>query len=329
MKQYLDSLQYILDHGEVRKDRTGVGTIGVFGMQQRYDLSKGFPAVTTKKLAFKACLSELLWFIEGSGDEQRLREILHGSRQSEKTTIWTANATAPNWVERKDQVLPKPVGFEYIVEGRIGDVDVTVKTPNHDLGRVYGVQWRHWRRPIQGTFYDQYTNTQEGFIPTPNPDYHVDQLQELIKGLKEDPTSRRHIITAWNPGELEQMALPPCHCFAQFYVTSDGKLSCQMYQRSCDMFLGVPFNIASYSLFTHMVAQVCGLGVGEFVHVLGDAHIYLNHIEQVKEQVQREPLPAPTLWINPKVKDIEKFTMDDFRLDNYNPMPSIKAPMAV
>jgi len=277
MKTYLDALHYVLNNGTVREDRTGVGTIGVFGMQQRYNLQEGFPAVTTKRLAFKACLSELLWFIEGSGDEKRLREILHGSRESDKDTIWTANATAPYW-------LPKA---QY--EG--------------DLGRIYGVQWRDFGG--------------------------VDQLIQLVNGLRSDPYGRRHIITAWNPSELDSMALPPCHCFAQFYVSADGLLSCQMYQRSCDMFLGVPFNIASYSLFTHMLAQVCGLGVGEFVHVLGDAHIYLDHVEQVKEQLSREPLPAPTLWINPDVKDITQFTMEDFRLDGYNHHPPIKAPMAV
>ena len=277
MKIYLDALHYVLNHGTVRKDRTGVGTIGVFGMQQRYNLQEGFPAVTTKRLAFKACLSELLWFIEGSGDEKRLREILHGSRESEKTTIWTANATAPYWTPKAQY------------EG--------------DLGRIYGVQWRDFGG--------------------------VDQLHNIIEGLRSDPYGRRHIITAWNPGQLDQMALPPCHCFAQFYVSADGKLSCQMYQRSCDMFLGVPFNIASYSLLTHMIAQVCGLGVGEFVHVLGDAHIYLDHVEQVKEQLSREPLPAPTLWINPDVKNITQFTMEDFRLDGYTCHPPIKAPMAV
>jgi len=292
MKQYLDSLQYILDHGEVREDRTGVGTIGVFGMQQRYDLSKGFPAVTTKRLAFKSCLSELLWFIEGSSDEHRLREMLHGSEAPKKTTIWTANAEADYWKPRARY--------------------------QGDLGRVYGVQWRHWQNGKTEW------NPNIG-MPVP---VEIDQLTNLINGIKQDPYGRRHILSAWNPGELDQMALPPCHCFAQFYVANN-KLSCQMYQRSCDMFLGVPFNIASYSILTHMIAQVCGLEVGEFVHVLGDAHIYLNHVEQVKDQVQREPLPAPTLWINPKVTDIEKFTMDDFRLDNYNPMPSIKAPMAV
>jgi len=277
MKTYLDNLKFVLENGTVREDRTGVGTIGVFGMQSRYDLTKGFPAVTTKKLAFKACLSELLWFLEGTGDERRLAEILYGSRDADKRTIWTDNATSDYW-------LPK------------------AKFPG-DLGRVYGVQWRDFGG--------------------------VDQVVELIKGIKKDPYSRRHILTAWNPGELDQMALPPCHCFAQFYVSADGKLSCQMYQRSCDMFLGVPFNIASYSLLTHMISQVCGLEAGEFVHVLGDAHIYLNHVEQVKEQLAREPLPLPTLWINPDVKDIFKFTMKDFRLDGYNSYASIKAPMAV
>jgi thymidylate synthase len=277
MKTYLDSLKFVLENGSVREDRTGTGTIGVFGMQQRYDLTLGFPAVTTKKLAFKACLSELLWFLEGSNDERRLCEILHGNRNSDKKTIWTDNAMSKYW-------LPKT---QFI----------------GDLGRIYGVQWRDFGG--------------------------VDQVVELINGIKKDPYGRRHILTAWNPGELDQMALPPCHCFAQFYVSADGKLSCQMYQRSCDMFLGVPFNIASYSLLTHMISQVCGLEAGEFVHVLGDAHIYLNHVEQVKEQLGREPLPLPTLWINPDVKDILKFTMEDFRLDGYNHHPPIKAPMAV
>ena len=286
MKTYLDALHHVLMNGTVREDRTGVGTVGVFGMQQRYDLSKGFPAVTTKRLAFKACLSELLWFIEGSGDERRLREILHGSRDSEKSTIWTANAEADYW-------LPK-AKFK------------------GDLGRVYGVQWRDWRR-YQG----------------PGKNETVDQLLTLIEGIKKDPYGRRHILTAWNPGELDSIALPPCHCFAQFYVSADNKLSCQMYQRSCDMFLGVPFNIASYSLLTHMIAQVCGLGVGEFVHTLGDAHIYVNHVEQVQEQLSREPLELPSLWINPNITDITKFTMEDFRLDGYNCHPPIKADMAV
>lgn len=277
MKTYLNSLKFVLDNGTERPDRTSTGTIGVFGMQQRYDLSKSFPAVTTKKLAWKAVVSELLWFIEGSNDDNRLREILHGSMDSEKGTIWTANATANYW-------LPK------------------AKFPG-DLGRIYGVQWRDFGG--------------------------VDQLLQLIENIKKDPYGRRHILTAWNPGELDQMALPPCHCFAQFYVSADNKLSCQMYQRSCDMFLGVPFNIASYSLLTHMVAQVCGLRVGEFVHVLGDAHIYLNHIDQVNEQLQREPLPAPQLIINTDITDITQFTMKDFALHGYESLASIKATMAV
>ena len=246
----------------------------------------------------------MLWFIEGTGDEHRLREILHGSRDSEKSTIWTANATAPYWKSKAK------------FEG--------------DLGRVYGVQWRRWRKSNEYSSYSTYKVNKETGQPVAedNPDKHVDQLQQLIDGIKKDPNGRRHILTAWNPGELDEMALPPCHAFAQFYV-ADGKLSCQMYQRSCDMFLGVPFNIASYSLLTHMIAQVCDLGVGEFVHVLGDAHIYSNHIEQVKEQLNREPLPAPTLWLNADIKSIDDFTMSDIRLENYTSMESIKAEMAV
>ena len=282
MKTYLDSLKFVLDNGTVRPDRTSTGTIGVFGMQQRYDLTQSFPAITTKKLAWKAVVSELLWFIEGSGDERRLAEILHGTRDESKRTIWTDNAKSPYWILKS-----KFAG---------------------DLGRVYGVQWRHWQTP-------------DG--------KEVDQLAELIHNIKTDPHGRRHILTAWNPGELNSMALPPCHCFAQFYVSADNKLSCQLYQRSCDMFLGIPFNIASYSLLTHMIAQVCGLRVGEFVHVLGDAHIYLNHVDQVNEQLQREPLPAPQLIINTDVTDINNFTMKDFALNGYESLASINAPMAI
>jgi thymidylate synthase len=305
MKQYHDTLQTVLRDGTQRSDRTGTGTISVFGMQQRYDLAEGFPAVTTKKLAWKSVVSELLWFIEGSGDEKRLREILHGSRDSSKDTIWTANATAAYW---------KP----------------HAKYPG-DLGRVYGVQWRHWRtvklREGKGSFKDSFGNTYRR-VDNEVEIKEVDQLKQLIEGIQTDPVGRRHILTAWNPGELDSMALPPCHCFAQFYV-ADGKLSCQMYQRSCDMFLGVPFNIASYSLLTHMIAHVCGLQVGEFVHVLGDAHVYLDHVEQVKEQLKREPLPAPRLWLNPEVTDITKFTMADIRLDDYTSHDAIKANMAI
>ena len=328
MKTYLDSLQYILDNGETRGDRTGVGTIGVFGMQQRYDLSKGFPAVTTKKLAFKACLSELLWFIEGSGDERRLAEILHGTRDHEKKTIWTANALSDEWQDRK-QVIPKTPGVDVLVNGTYGEVTDEITAPDYDLGRVYGVQWRSWRRSIEFASYSQFENTAQEFKQVPNPDYHVDQLSNLIEGIKKDPNGRRHILSAWNPGELEQMALPPCHCFAQFYVSANGKLSCQMYQRSCDMFLGVPLNIASYSLLTHMIAQCCDLDVGELIHTLGDAHIYTNHVDAVREQLTRTPKASPTLWLNPDIKDIDKFTMSDVKLQDYDPMDSIKAEMAV
>lgn len=271
-------------------------------MQQRYDLSKGFPAVTTKKLAWRACVGELLWMIEGSGDERRLAEITHGSAEG-KVTIWTPNALAGYW---------KPKA-KY----------------DGDLGRVYGVQWRHWRVPVEHqaeTFKDSFgaTYNRQGTLHIEE----VDQLVQLIEGIKADPYGRRHILTAWNPGELDSMALPPCHCFAQFYV-ADGRLSCQMYQRSCDMFLGVPFNIASYSLLTAMIAQVCGLKPGEFVHVLGDAHIYLDHIEQVKEQLRRGPLPSPQLLLNPEITDITKFTMADIQLEGYTSHDAIKAKMAV
>lgn len=287
---YLEALKDILETGEHRPDRTGVGTISKFGVQMRFDLEKGFPAITTKKLAWKACVSELLWFIEGSGDEFRLREILHGERYSEKKTIWTDNATADYWVEKR---LQRHAG---------------------DLGRVYGVQWRKWRKPL----------IRINKVVLQNHD----QLLELIEGIKLDPYSRRHIITAWNPGELDLMALPPCHMMAQFYV-SNGKLSCQMYQRSADMFLGVPFNIASYALFTHMIAQVCNLEVGELIICLGDAHIYENHIDQVKEQLSRKPLPLPTLKLNPEINVITHFEMGDIELENYQSHDAIKAQMAV
>ena len=303
MIQYLNALQQVLDQGEVRDDRTGVGTISLFGMQQRYNLAESFPAVTTKKLAWRACVGELLWMIEGSGNERRLAEITYSNPEG-AVTIWTPNALAPYWKPRAQS------------EG--------------DLGRVYGVQWRHWRTPVehkQETFKDDFGNTfnRQSLLHIKE----TDQLTNLINGIKQDPHGRRHILSAWTPGELDQMALPPCHVLAQFYVSKDNRLSCQMYQRSCDMFLGVPFNIASYSLLTALIAQVCNLRVGEFVHVLGDAHIYLNHIEQVKEQLTRETLPAPTLWLNPAITDITKFTMADIRLDGYQSHSSIKAEMAV
>ena len=304
MKTYLQALHEVLETGTVRQDRTGVGAISVFGMQQRYNLAKGFPAVTTKKLAWRSVVGELLWMIEGSGDERRLAEITHGTKDG-TVTIWTPNALAPYW-------KPK-AKFE------------------GDLGRVYGVQWRHWRaikpREANATFKDSFGSTYRR-VGNDVEVREVDQLTQLIEGIRADPYGRRHILTAWNPGELDSMALPPCHCFAQFYV-SDGKLSCQMYQRSCDMFLGVPFNIASYSLLTHMIAQVCGLDVGEFVHVLGDAHIYLDHIEQVKEQLSRGPLPAPRLLLSPGIDDITKFTMGDIVLHDYQSHDAIRARMAV
>jgi len=274
---YLELLEDILENGEVREDRTGVGTISVFGRQLRFDLEKGFPAVTTKKLAWKACKSELIWFLEGSGDERRLAKILHGTKDPANTTIWSGNATAPYWE-------PK------------------AKFPG-DLGRVYGVQWRNWGG--------------------------VDQIKKLIDGISKDPYSRRHIVSAWNVDELDDMALPPCHVMSQFSVSNNGRLSCHMYQRSCDVFLGIPFNIASYALLTHMIAQVCGLRVGELVISTGDTHIYLNHRDQVEEQLTRKPYPAPTLWLNPDIIEIDRFNMDDIQLTNYESHASIKAEMAV
>ena len=303
MHQYLNALKQVLEQGQITDDRTGVGTISLFGMQQRYNLAESFPAVTTKKLAWRACVGELLWMIEGSGDERRLAEITHGTKDG-TVTIWTPNALSSYWRDKA-----KFTG---------------------DLGRVYGVQWRHWRTPVEHKTESFKNDFGHWFHRKGSVHFkEVDQLVDLIAGLKKDPHGRRHILSAWNPGELDQMALPPCHVLAQFYVSKDKKLSCQMYQRSCDMFLGVPFNIASYSLLTHLIAQVCGFGVGEFVHVLGDAHIYLNHVEQVKEQLTRKPLPAPQLSINTDIKDITKFTMSDIKLEGYQSHPPIQADMAV
>lgn len=273
---YLDVLKEVMEHGVDRDDRTGTGTRALFGKQMRFNMEDGFPAVTTKKLAFKAVKSELLWFLEASTDDNRLKE-LNGSEK----TIWTANAEADYWT-------PK------------------AKFPG-DLGRVYGVQWRKWQKPDGTT---------------------VDQIADVIEQIKKDPNSRRLIVTAWNPGELDQMALPPCHMFFQFFV-ADGKLSLFMHQRSCDMFLGVPFNIASYSLLLHMVAQVTGLKAHEFVHSLGDTHIYKNHFDAVNEQLSRTPLSSPKLWLNPEVTNINAFTMKDIKLENYESHPSIAAEMAV
>ena len=299
MKQYHDLLEEILINGEVKEDRTGVGTISVFGRQLRFDLSKGFPAITTKKLAWKSVKSELLWFIEGSNDERRLAEILHGSRDDANSTIWTGNAQAAYWIPRAKH------------EG--------------DLGRVYGVQWRHWNRYVEQ---QDFGSAFHGGRRLAVDKREIDQLYNLIEGIKTDPNGRRHIMTAWNVAELDQMALPPCHVMCQFYV-SKGKLSCHMYQRSVDVFLGLPFNIASYALLTHMIAQVCDLNVGELIISTGDTHIYTNHVEQVKEQLSRAEYPLPTLKLNTDKKDIDNFTMDDIVLVDYKSHGTIKAEMAV
>lgn len=287
---YLDALKNILENGEDRPDRTGEGTRSIFGLQMRFDLTEGFPAITTKKLAWRAVVSELLWILEGSGDEYRLRELLHGDRGSPKKTIWTDNVNADYWVKKRMQ---RHAG---------------------DLGRIYGVQLRKWRKPL--------VRTNKVILQ------NHDQLLELIEGIKHDPYSRRHIISFWNPGEIDQMALPPCHMVSQFYV-SNGKLSCSMYQRSMDTFLGGPFNIASYALLTHMIAQVCNLEVGDLIISVGDAHIYQNHIEQVTEQLSREPFPMPTLALDEDVTRIIDFTMDDVELIGYQSHGAISAPMAV
>lgn len=279
--QYNECLEHILAQGEKREDRTGVGTIGVFGYQMRFDLRQGFPAQTTKKLAWKSVVGELLWFIEGSCDDKRLAELTYGDPT--RKTIWTANAKAPAWQEK--------ARFK------------------GDVGRIYGVQWREWAR-----------------LPWESG---IDQLQNLLDELRDNPYSRRHIISSWNPSDLGKMCLPPCHVLAQFHVNNDNELSCQLYQRSCDMFLGVPFNIASYSLLTHMIARELDMKVGEFIWTGGDCHIYLNHIDQVKEVLEREPYELPTLEINEKVKSMFDLTVDDCTLRNYKYHPPIKADMAV
>ena len=277
MKAYLDLLKFILENGQEKDDRTNTGTISSFGHQLEFDLNDGFPAVTTKSLAWKGVVSELLWFLEGSDDERRLAEILYDDKREnleDKKTIWTQNAEADYWKDKS-----KFIG---------------------DVGKIYGVQWRNFNG--------------------------VDQIQELIEGLKKNPNSRRHILTAWNPLEINEMSLPPCHAFSQFFV-SNNKLSCQLYQRSCDMFLGVPFNIASYSLLIHIIAEECKLGVGEFVHSLGDFHIYEEHFDQVKIQLTREPKQLPTLDFLPK--NINDYKTSDFELLNYDHHSKIVAPMNV
>ncbi len=271
---YLSALKDIMDHGIDRAGRNG-DTRALFAIQIRGKFADGFPALTSKKLAFKAVKSELLWFLEGSGDDNRLKE-LNGTDK----TIWTANAEADYWKQK-------------------------AKFPG-DLGRIYGVQWRKWQKPDGTT---------------------IDQIARVVDKIKNDPNDRRLIVTAWNPGEIEDMALPPCHMMFQFFVAGN-KLSLHMVQRSCDMFLGVPFNIASYALLLQMVAQVTGKIPDELVLTLNDAHIYHNHFDAVQEQLARSPLPAPTLWLNPEVKDIDGFTMDDIKLENYQSHETIKAEMS-
>jgi thymidylate synthase len=288
MKQYLELLDYILQHGEDRGDRTGTGVISSFGHQIRFNLEEGFPAVTTKSLAWKGIVSELLWFLEGSDDERRLAEIRFQKDRSELidlsmfSTIWTDNADNQG-VE---------LGYE--------NTPTTKK-----LGPIYGVQWRDWAG--------------------------IDQIKKLINDLKSNPNGRRHILSAWNVEKIDSMALPPCHVMSQFYVSINGRLSCQMYQRSADMFLGVPFNIASYALLQSIIANILNLRPGEFVHTFGDAHIYKNSINQVKEQLTREPKKLPKL-IMPSINsidDLQNLSVDDFILDGYESHPAIKAPMAI
>ena len=277
---YLELCKKILFAGTDTNDRTGVGTLSLFAEQLRFDLKAGFPAITTKKLAWRSVAAELIWFIEGSCDERRLAEIQFGTRDQSKKTIWTANAESDYWK--------------------------TKARFDGDLGRIYGVQWRHWKAPFNQT---------------------TDQLKELIQGLKTDPNSRRHIISAWNPGELHLMALPPCHAFMQFYLRNN-TLSCQMYQRSADIFLGVPFNIASYALLTHLIAREISADVGELILTFGDVHIYRNHVEAVEEQLTRKPYDPPTLDIS-NVNNLYSVTVDDCKLINYQSHPTIKADMAV
>jgi thymidylate synthase len=287
LKQYLDLLQHILDNGITKEDRTGTGTRSVFGYQMRFDLSEGFPLVTTKKTFLKGIISELLWFIEGSTDERRLAEIHYGDKASNligRNTVWTANADAQG----------KALGYTNTE---------TIK----ELGPVYGAQWRSWKGEAGKSY---------------------DQLADVINQIKTNPDSRRIILNAWNVAQVDNMALPPCHTFFQFYVVN-GKLSCQLYQRSADVFLGVPFNIASYALLTMMVAQVCDLEVGDFVHTFGDAHIYSNHMDQVNLQLSRTPYQKPTMKINAEIKDINDFKMSDFELVDYKCDESIKAVMAI
>jgi len=301
--QYLDLVRDILEYGDDRVDRTGVGTRALFAKTIDIDLKKGFPAPTTKKLAWKAMVTELIWFLRGSSDERELCELVHGTRDSAKRTIWSDNAQAVYW-------KPK-AKFD------------------GDLGPVYGVQWRKYKK-YDVKQYGEAIDHGDGitYLNAKVTVTEIDQIADLIHKLKTNPTDRRMIISAWNPAELSDMALPPCHMMAQFFVAK-GELSCQMYQRSVDTMLGLPFNIASYALLTHMLAQVCGLKVGRLIMNLGDVHIYKNHIQGAEAQLDREPMETPTLVMNKEIMDIDSFTFADFKLENYNPQESIKLEMAV
>jgi thymidylate synthase len=299
MKQYHELLQDILDNGEIKDDRTGVGTYSVFGRNLRFDLRTGFPAITTKKLAWKAVCGELLWFIEGSGDERRLAEITHGDAEG-KVTIWTPNAVAPYWKSKAK------------FEG--------------DLGRVYGVQWRHWQKDTERWSFGP---AHLGGTRLAVDRTEIDQFKNLLEGLQKDPNGRRHILSAWNVADMDQMALPPCHVMSQYYVNKNKELSCHMYQRSVDVFLGLPFNIASYALLTHLIAHHCGYKVGELIISTGDTHIYKDHIEQVKEQLTRTEYPLPTLMLNSLKTNIFEMTMQDIYLEGYQSHGQLKAAMAV
>lgn len=304
--QYLDLIDDILRGGDDRVDRTGVGTRALFGKHLDIDLTKGFPAVTTKKLAWRAVVSELLWFLEGSSDERRLAEILHGTRDADKKTIWTENAQAPYW-------KPK-AAFD------------------GDLGPVYGVQWRKWQSYDVKSYGDylEHHDDADGctYFNAKVTKTSIDQVADVVKKLRTNPTDRRMIVSAWNVADVGSVALPPCHMMAQFFVENK-RLSCSMYQRSIDTMLGLPFNIASYALLTHMLAQVTGHGVGRLIMNLGDTHIYLNHLDGAREQLTRFPHQTPRLKLNKSVLEIDDFKMEDFELVHYHPQAAIKMDMAV
>lgn len=314
---YLENLRYVMENGMDVPDRTGTGTRTVFGRMNRYDLTKGFPLLTTKKVYWKKVVSELLWFIEGTGDERRLAEIHYGKPRSElegKTTIWTENVSDPKWLERGKSRF----------EG--------------DLGNVYGVMWRKWPAPIvrelflkeePGMVINGFKYPGSKITQTITEMTYLDQLTGLIEGIKKDPHGRRHILQAWNPAELPNQCLPPCHMTVQFRVTGEQRLSLMVYIRSNDLFLGQPFNIASYALFLMMVAQVCDMEAHEVIVMTGDTHLYRNHFDQAEEQLTRTSFDPPKVWLDPSIKDIDDFTMDSIKLIDYVSQPAIAASMAV